>query len=97
MAKATKQRSGFTAEGRKRATEARNAIRNGWPDGSIGGDLIKGDNQMTPILISGLLWSITITDDHIRIGCEFHSIDDWMGFDNRRIAEMEGSYYDFHG
>ena len=31
MAKATKQRSGFTAEGRKRAVEVRNAIRNGWP------------------------------------------------------------------
>ena len=31
MAKATKQRSGFTAEGRKKATIARNAIQQGWP------------------------------------------------------------------
>jgi len=27
----------------------------------------------------------------MKIGCEFHSIADWFGFDNRRILEMDGS------
>jgi len=41
--------------------------------------------------ISGLHYPVLIIDDHIQIGCEFHSIEDWRKFDDARILEMDGS------
>ena len=46
--------------------------------------------SITPICVTGLGYNVTITDDHICIGCEFHSITDWASFDDRRILEMDG-------
>jgi hypothetical protein len=43
-----------------------------------------------PIQISGLRWFVTILDAHMQIGCELHSLAEWNGFDDRRIAEMDG-------
>ena len=43
-----------------------------------------------PIQIYGMHWPVTLLDTHMQIGCELHSLDDWEGFDNARIAEMEG-------
>jgi carbonic anhydrase/acetyltransferase-like protein (isoleucine patch superfamily) len=51
---------------------------------------VSGDAQKTPIHISGLTWPVTILDTHMQIGCEFHSLDDWRGFDDARIAKMGG-------
>jgi hypothetical protein len=49
-----------------------------------------GNTQETPICVSGLAWSITITDTHMQIGCEFHSLKDWRSFTDERIAQMGG-------
>jgi len=35
-------------------------------------------------------WPVHILDDHMQIGCELHSFDEWAGFDDRRIIEMDG-------
>ena len=45
---------------------------------------------VTPIFISGLAYPVTITDQHMRIGCEQHLIEDWREFDDARINEMDG-------
>lgn len=45
---------------------------------------------MPPICINDLDWPITIIDQHMMIGCQWHSIADWAAFDDRRIAKMDG-------
>ncbi len=48
--------------------------------------------KRAPVQISGLgPWMITLLDHHMQIGCELHSFADWQGFDDRRIAAMDGS------
>lgn len=37
----------------------------------------------------GLYWSVLIFDAHIKIGCEFHSTQEWIDFDDVEIADME--------
>ena len=57
----------------------------------VSGDAwVSGDARVSPIFISSLRYPITITDKHIRIGCKFHSFEDWEEFDDKRILEMEG-------
>ncbi len=55
-----------------------------------GNALVSGNARFQPITISGLAYEITITDRHIRIGCEFHKIKEWDKFSNKRILEMDG-------
>ena len=43
-----------------------------------------------PIQILGLEWSVTIWDQHMQIGCEFHSHDDWRGFSEDDWTRMGG-------
>ena len=43
-----------------------------------------------PLQILGLSYPILIFDQHIKIGCELHSIAEWASFDNERIAQMDG-------
>jgi len=40
------------------------------------------------IYIDGLGWPVTISDNHIRIGYEVHTIDEWAAFPYREIALM---------
>lgn len=49
-----------------------------------------GDAQKTPICVTGLHYSVTITDSEMRIGCELHSHAEWAAFDDERIAKMDG-------
>ncbi|MCH9838624.1 pentapeptide repeat-containing protein [bacterium] len=35
-------------------------------------------------------YPVTYTSEVLQIGCERHAIDDWRGFDGRRILEMDG-------
>ena len=56
----------------------------------FGNAWVSGDAQVTPLYVQGLMWPVTITDKHIRIGCEFHPISEWEKFDSRRILEMGG-------
>ena len=36
--------------------------------------------KKAPLTVSGLAWSVTILDEHMQIGCEVHSHDEWAGF-----------------
>jgi len=46
-------------------------------------------NEMKSLFISED-YPITYTSDHLQIGCKRHRIDDWFGFDDQRISEMDG-------
>ena len=46
--------------------------------------------MQAPIIISGLIWMVTIWDNHMQIGCEFHSHDEWIGFDDAAWIRMGG-------
>jgi len=53
-----------------------------------------------PLQLHGLDYPVTILDDHMQIGCELHTIADWLAFDNERIAMMDGKrarkFWDAH-
>ena len=34
-------------------------------------------------------WPVFILDNHMQIGCEIHTFDEWGSFDDRRILEMD--------
>ena len=55
-----------------------------------GNAMVCGDTSKSPINITGLEYSITITDRHIKIGCEFHSIEQWEKFTESEIKSMDG-------
>ena len=43
-----------------------------------------------PIQLTGLRWPVTILDAHLQIGCQLHSLYDWVQFDDAAIAAMDG-------
>ena len=55
----------------------------------VSGDAwVSGNAQVSPVNVIGLRWPITITDTHIIIGCEYHSISEWNNFKDARIKLM---------
>ncbi len=44
-----------------------------------------------PFTITGLLWPVLILDQHMKIGCEIHSFEDWSKFKDSRISKMDSS------
>ncbi|MGN6518703.1 MAG: hypothetical protein ACTHK2_04680, partial [Dokdonella sp.] len=46
--------------------------------------------SMAPINLELAPYWVTITDTHMNIGCQWHSLAEWEAFDDRRIAEMDG-------
>ena len=49
-----------------------------------------GTLTVNPVSLTGLFYSILITEYSIKIGCEHHKIEDWESFDNAAIAAMDG-------
>ena len=43
-----------------------------------------------PLYVGGLAWPVWILDNHMQIGCELHTLNEWRGFDCARIARMDG-------
>ena len=52
------------------------------------GDGVTAERGIRQVL--GLQWPVTIFDNHMRIGCQLHSLADWATFTNRDIVEMDG-------
>ena len=44
----------------------------------------------SPVCVQGLEWFVTIWDNHMQIGCEFHSQDEWRNFSDEDWARMGG-------
>jgi len=57
-------------------------------DSSFEGEPLTRD----PICLSGLRWSVTITDYHMQIGCQFHRLSEWAAFDDGTIARMDARH-----
>ena len=57
--------------------------------GSKWRDDITLDRQ--PLFIDGFVYRVIILDAHMKIGCELHRLSEWEAFDDRRIAEMDGT------
>jgi len=49
----------------------------------------------SPICISGLLWHITIADEHIQIGCKVHLKTEWRDFTDEQISALDPRALDF--
>ena len=47
------------------------------------------------IIITWSHWHTYITPGHMRIGCQFHSLDEWRNFTDDQIAEMHGDATEF--
>jgi len=45
--------------------------------------------RMQPLFLAGLTWPVTITDSHMTIGCQTHSLTEWWSYDNRTIIAMD--------
>ena len=41
-----------------------------------------------PLFVLGLKWDVMITKQQMKIGCEFHKVEDWWKFDNKHILGM---------
>ena len=59
-----------------------------------GADLYGADGEkrtiyQAPVIVSGLRWDVMIYADMMQIGCEFHSVDDWVKFKPSRIKLMD--------
>ena len=53
-----------------------------------GADLSGEKLDKQPLFVLGLKWDVMITKQQMKIGCEFHKVEEWWGFDNKRILEM---------
>jgi len=42
-----------------------------------------------PLYLTGLYYDVLIVDKHIKIGCELHSTDEWINFDDEQIEAMD--------
>jgi hypothetical protein len=60
-----------------------------------GADLFGEKLKKSPVLIENLHWSVTITDVHMKIGCQLHAIDDWRSFSDDEISRMSSQALDF--
>ena len=49
----------------------------------------------TPLFIYNLEWDVTITTQHLRIGCQVHLISKWKSFDDNAISKMAPSAVKF--
>lgn len=49
----------------------------------------------TPINIIGLRWLVTITDNHITIGCQTHTKEQWSNFTDDEIMSMDENALEF--
>ena len=65
-------------------------------DTNLYGAKIDGETvSINPISMTGLRWSILITDGFMRIGCQRHAHDAWESFGDAEIGEMDSNAPEF--
>jgi uncharacterized protein YjbI with pentapeptide repeats len=60
-----------------------------------GANLYGANLLKTPLFIYNLEWDVTITTQHLRIGCQIHLISEWKSFDDKAISKMASSAVKF--
>ena len=58
-------------------------------------NLSGADLSGAAIVIYGMMWTIQITKNHIKIGCQSHTLDDWAYFDDDKISKMHDNALEF--
>ena len=66
-----------------------------WDADLLGADLRGADYsgeklEKEPIQITGFKYSVLITKEQIKIGCELHKVAQWQKFTNKEIIAMDG-------
>ena len=46
--------------------------------------------------VSGLTWDILLINDIITVGCQTHSLNNWLGFSDDRLDEMDDKALNFY-
>ena len=59
-------------------------------DALVSGDKIEKENDLVNITSNSGSYNITITPNHIKIGCQYHSKTAWFRFNDNEIAKMDG-------
>lgn len=66
-------------------------------DARVSGDTqVSGDARVsvvclaTPKVITGLLYTLTITDEHLRAECQVHTFHEWRTKTEREVLAMDG-------
>ena len=66
-------------------------LTEGCPSANLIGSNWYGEKiEKVPLQIVGLKYSVIITKEHIKIGCECHKAEEWKKFDNSEIIRMDG-------
>ena len=60
-----------------------------------GADLRGAGLSGAAIVIYGMMWPIQITKNCIKIGCQSHTLDDWVDFDDDEISKMHDNALEF--
>ena len=60
-----------------------------------GADLRDADLRGAAIVIYGMTWTIQIAKNHIRIGCQSHSLEKWINFTDDEIDSMHSDALNF--
>ena len=63
-----------------------------WVSGSA---RVSGSASKTPLHLTGLRWPVTIADDTMAIGCQFHALSQWWRFSDAQIAAMDSDAPEF--
>ena len=58
-------------------------------------DLRGADLRGAAIVIYGMTWTIQIAKNHIRIGCQSHSLEKWINFTDDEINSMHSDALNF--
>ena len=56
---------------------------------------VYGPCSQTPVCLSLPNYNVTITDQHIKIGCQFHTFEDWASFTEDQIIDMDSQAFQF--
>ena len=58
-------------------------------------DLRGADLPTDVIRIDGMRWDVTILYGYMRIGCQYHHVDDWDKFTDDEISKMDSKALEF--
>ena len=60
-----------------------------------GADLRVANLPTDIIRIDGMRWDVTILYGYMRIGCQYHHVDDWDKFTDDEISKMDSKALEF--
>lgn len=84
--------------GKARVTGNSGVYGNAWvnDNADVFGNADVSEKATKPVInLSGLRYNCTITDEHLRLGCQCHTFAEWDAFDDSTIADMDVGALEF--